>query len=394
MGRKSSSRSRISSRSSYIPKRFGQGVVKKASSVVSKSTKVLKEAAAFGEAGKEIVAGLPGTIVSGLTGGGWLYPGSHYIGPGNPIGKGEPAPVSAMDNLARTHDYQYSQLMEKGVDPYFTYNRADEELVQKADLTTAQGWALYIGMTLKKVLPSDYTSVDPVPPFGAAEAGGGTGDTAPGEMPHQTSLRERMGEMKTNLLEKALAAYANGDQQMEEAMHNIAAPRGNQLEEAARLNFLRGGTGSAPAATAAAAPPTRAPAPARPGGAPPVGGATRPPLRPRRRRLEEEEEDIVDGGLNADARRGLSLLSSRYGLEEERSLRFLEPLAAAAAPPPPPPPRPSLARSSGRPPTAVSNPLAIMQRPVNRATGGYVPAPAFSRKSQGLTREVPSFVRR
>ena len=62
--------------------------------------------------------------------GGWLYPGTKYVGPGNSLNKGEP--VNHGDRLAQKHDLEYD---------YYTYlyNRGEiskekfEEEIKKSD---------------------------------------------------------------------------------------------------------------------------------------------------------------------------------------------------------------------------------------------------------------------
>jgi hypothetical protein len=121
-------------------------------------------------------------LFHGITTGQWTYPGSNYIGPGNPNNSGEP--VNAQDALAYQHDHQYSELQEQGVNPYFTFNEADRELYEKADLKTPEGWALKLGMGVKKLTQKeDHHKVGHVKPwkekYGKKERkhSGGTGST-------------------------------------------------------------------------------------------------------------------------------------------------------------------------------------------------------------------------
>jgi len=335
----------------------------------------VKKASALGQAVEDIYFGFDDIILSGLAGNGWHYPGSHYIGPGTPLGPGiESAPVNAMDNLARIHDYQYGQLQEKGVDPYWTFNEADRQMLKGVDLTTPEGWAIYIGIGLKQILPDDYTSVDPVPPFGVTEPGQGTADDQLAEKPLNTSRREITGEMRTTLLEKALAALAQQQTQQQQQQQtplkeprqstskkqpapvpataamdkmknffsSISNPRAHPREEAARRRFFLTGPS-----------------------------------------LDRRELGKIAGGLNAPAQQGLSSLYSSAG----RSLELPGFSEEARLPP-------SSRSFNSQPRSVVGNPLASMQTPVKTQTSSYqIPAP-FSRNSQGLMRAIPSFVKR
>lgn len=335
----------------------------------------VKKASALGQAAEDIFFGFDDIVLSGLAGNGWHYPGSHYIGPGTPIGPGiESAPVNAMDNLARIHDYQYSQLQEKGVDPYWTFNEADRQMLKGVDLTTPEGWAIYIGIGLKQILPDDHTSVDPVPPFGVTEPGQGTADDQLAEKPRNTIQREMTGEIRTILLEKALAALAQQPQQQQQqpiapsAMNALKEPRQSKskMQPSTATDKMKSFFNS----------------------------ISNPRVQPReeaaRRRffltgpsLDRRELGRIAGGLNAPAQQGLSSLYSSAG-------RSLELPGFSEGPRPP---RSSLSFNS-QPRSAVGNPLASMQTPVKTKTSSYqIPAP-FSRNSQGLMRAIPSFVKR
>lgn len=91
------------------------------------------------------------------------YPGTHYMGPGNQLDMGPPR--SYADTLAYVHDHQYSQLEKKGVDVYFTFNKADAELLKKVSPTKTSLAPLYYAMTAKRVLPVENTPVQSVPPY-------------------------------------------------------------------------------------------------------------------------------------------------------------------------------------------------------------------------------------
>jgi hypothetical protein len=84
---------------------------------------------------------------------GLVYPGTKYIGPGNPMNLGEP--VSAGDAVAMKHDFEYGRLLEKGVKPwklYAGFSEADKRAMKEADVTAKHGLAIYMGMAVKKGL--------------------------------------------------------------------------------------------------------------------------------------------------------------------------------------------------------------------------------------------------
>lgn len=129
----------------------------------------LEKMYAAGNALVTMITSTPEILASAALGQVKGYPGSNYIGPGTDL-TANLKPTSQMDDLARIHDWQYSQLMEKGVNPYFTFNLADRYMLAHADLTTAEGWAIYVGIGLKQIFPDDYTGIDPVPLYkGAGE---------------------------------------------------------------------------------------------------------------------------------------------------------------------------------------------------------------------------------
>lgn len=85
------------------------------------------------------------------------YPGSRYIGPGNKLDEGEP--LTYHDRLAYVHDHQYDELMKKGINPYFTFNEADKQMLRDADFRTVQGAAVALGIGAKRVFRRDKTKV-------------------------------------------------------------------------------------------------------------------------------------------------------------------------------------------------------------------------------------------
>lgn len=127
---------------------------------------------AAGKATATLVENAPEIVSGMITGKGFTWEGSNYIGPNTDLSQNY-QPMSQMDDLARIHDYQYGQLQEAGVNPYFTFNQADKYMLDHVNLDTPEGWAIYVGIGLKQIFPDDYTEVSPVPPFTAAIAGGG-----------------------------------------------------------------------------------------------------------------------------------------------------------------------------------------------------------------------------
>lgn len=60
---------------------------------------------------------------------GWVPPGYDNLGPGNDVRIG-PAGRSEGDVVARTHDIEYGEEEERGVDPYWNWVDADEEFLR------------------------------------------------------------------------------------------------------------------------------------------------------------------------------------------------------------------------------------------------------------------------
>ena len=96
-------------------------------------------------------------LVTGVTKGKWMYPGVNYIGPGNKLNEGKP--VSYHDRLAYIHDHQYDYLQKKGVNPYFTFNEADREMLKHVDTTNDEGMAEWLGMNAKRIFKSNRVAV-------------------------------------------------------------------------------------------------------------------------------------------------------------------------------------------------------------------------------------------
>lgn len=60
---------------------------------------------------------------------GFVPPGYRYLGPGNDLDRGEP--TNENDRKAQTHDIGYTELEKEGVNPYWTYNDADETFLKE-----------------------------------------------------------------------------------------------------------------------------------------------------------------------------------------------------------------------------------------------------------------------
>nr|ASC49312.1 VP1 [Dromedary camel bocaparvovirus 1] len=58
---------------------------------------------------------------------GILFPGYNYLGPFNPLDNGEP--VNKADEAAKRHDLAYNQYLNKGLNPYLKFNKADQQLI-------------------------------------------------------------------------------------------------------------------------------------------------------------------------------------------------------------------------------------------------------------------------
>lgn len=68
-------------------------------------------------------------IITNLYNRDFTLPGYRYLGPGNKLDKGEPTGQS--DAAAQKHDYEYTALQQKGINPYTTYNYADETFINE-----------------------------------------------------------------------------------------------------------------------------------------------------------------------------------------------------------------------------------------------------------------------
>jgi len=92
-------------------------------------------------------------VKNAIQGKGVVLPGSKYIGPGNAMNLG--APNSSGDAAAFSHDNDYDNLLKAGVKPkklYLGYSEADQRAKKRADVTTPDGLAVFLGMSAKQGL--------------------------------------------------------------------------------------------------------------------------------------------------------------------------------------------------------------------------------------------------
>lgn len=135
------------------------GLFGRMKTAVKKGAKGVVKAAKVGAAAAELTGRVMNPInqatflIGGIGGEGWLLPGSKYIGPGNRMNKGKPR--SAADAAALQHDKDYDEMIKSGIKPSKVYTRfsdADQRLMNRSDITTADGLATYVGMAGKKAL--------------------------------------------------------------------------------------------------------------------------------------------------------------------------------------------------------------------------------------------------
>nr|AMS35111.1 putative VP1 [Cutavirus] len=62
---------------------------------------------------------------------GWVPPGYNFLGPFNQDFNKEPTNPS--DNAAKQHDLEYNKLINQGHNPYWYYNKADEDFIKATD---------------------------------------------------------------------------------------------------------------------------------------------------------------------------------------------------------------------------------------------------------------------
>jgi len=88
-------------------------------------------------------------------------PGYRYLGPFNRLDKGPPQNVS--DAAAREHDVAYERYIEEGLNPYFNYNEADEEFLEKVSREGDYGGRIATGLfNLKKRFFPRFNGLEPV----------------------------------------------------------------------------------------------------------------------------------------------------------------------------------------------------------------------------------------
>lgn len=142
------------SNTSVIPK-----VLRSAGKGIKKGVKTGIKAGKVGKAALGIVGDVTNpykmgkVAVGAARGKGIVYPGSKYIGPGNPMDLGKP--MSSADAAAYLHDKDYDRLLKKGVKPaklYAGFSEADKRLMKRSDITTKHGLVTYGGMAIKKGL--------------------------------------------------------------------------------------------------------------------------------------------------------------------------------------------------------------------------------------------------
>lgn len=134
----------------------GKGAIKKAKDVFL-TVRAAKKSF------KKGVTNMPKVAANYGRTGAMQYPGSRYIGPGNALDMGPPKHKG--DWIAYQHDHMYDELQKKGVDPYWTFNKADEWALKAADPKDPKQAPVYWGMIAKKTLPKDKTPVKKVPDY-------------------------------------------------------------------------------------------------------------------------------------------------------------------------------------------------------------------------------------
>lgn len=133
----------------HIPK----GPIKNVASQVAKKAKTMKAKRDFFKTVTNPNF-IPKVMQSGIRGQGFIYPGSKYIGPGNPMDKG--APATKADANAYQHDLDYDNYIKKdGHAPwkvYLGFSDADQRLIDNTPLDDDQAVAVNYGMNFKKAL--------------------------------------------------------------------------------------------------------------------------------------------------------------------------------------------------------------------------------------------------
>nr|ASC49328.1 VP1 [Dromedary camel bocaparvovirus 1] len=82
---------------------------------------------------------------------GILFPGYKYLGPFNPLDNGEP--VNKADEAAKRHDLAYNQYLNKGLNPYLKFNKADQQLIDDLSNDSSLGGKFARGVfSIKRAL--------------------------------------------------------------------------------------------------------------------------------------------------------------------------------------------------------------------------------------------------
>ncbi len=128
--------------------------------VIKKAAGNVKQTARTAKAATQVAATLANPVnqakiaVNAARGKGIVYPGSKYIGPGNPLPKGGLKKAkSKADAAAYQHDHDYDKLLKRGVKPsrlYRGFSDADQRLIDRSDTGTEHGLVTSLGMHAKK----------------------------------------------------------------------------------------------------------------------------------------------------------------------------------------------------------------------------------------------------
>jgi len=126
--------------------------ISKGAKTAVKGAKIAKAAAGIvGDVTNPVKMGK--VVVNAARGKGIVYPGSKYIGPGNAMNLGKPN--SKADAAAYQHDLAYDKYLKDGHKKkkvYAGFSKADQQLMNKSDVTTKHGLVTYGGMAVKKGL--------------------------------------------------------------------------------------------------------------------------------------------------------------------------------------------------------------------------------------------------
>nr|WDW25811.1 MAG: VP1 [Canine parvovirus] len=91
--------------------------------------------------------------------GGWVVPGYKYLGPFNPLDSGEP--VNHADKAAQAHDFAYQKYINAGINPYFSYNKADADFIETLSHdSSVGGWLGRSAFRLKRILAPHLKETD------------------------------------------------------------------------------------------------------------------------------------------------------------------------------------------------------------------------------------------